>query len=343
MTFKRKRKMMVKKFFLLFLLSQCLISCDDKKEYSRSDYLIISETKRKEDITSKIFCNISGGLDTLYVFSNVEYEVFFQSDEEDWVKIISEEHMSDLGATRLIIEINPMGDFDYRRRTSSLSFSSKENYLGQFISLVQGFNTRLDETFSWLRYGMADPLDEQRETLIGNWSVSEKENEWTASDLFHDGIAYTYGKNGYVKLGSETKIGDLVTPYLTGMANDSVLLVSLDAIAYISPLNVKDNNRLTVNILSGGQFQDKSTSKTFELNYYDPVDDDLVLNMWKDGHIEFYVISDLDNPISGTTRFQFIAGDGEPVDPEADYGQSRVFIDNVAIYVVNEDYYYLVK
>ena len=80
-------------------------------------------------------------------------------------------------------------------------------------------------------------------------------------------LVNTYGKNGYIKLGSELSGGNIITPYLTSIARDSAFLVSLNAIAYSSVVNEKDNNQLTVNILSGGEFLDGKTSNTFNLNF----------------------------------------------------------------------------
>lgn len=333
----KKINLIVGKIVLLFLVSYSLISCEDDNDKHRGDYLLVLDTLDetdsttfKIDNTAKLYCDINGGLDTLYVFSNVEYDIIYQTKDEEWARIISEEYLEEINGTRVIIEVEPMLDSDYRRRTGSLIFSNKEKFLGYFVDVIQGFNTRLDEDFTWLRYGSANPIEIQNETSIANWSVLEKEKGWTASVNEEDGIVNTYGKNGYIKLGSELSGGNIITPYLTSIARDSAFLVSLNAIAYSSVVNEKDNNQLTVNILSGGEFLDGKTSNTFNLNYYNSSDDDLATNMWNDSAIDFYVRTNIDNPISGTTRFQFVSN-------------GRVFIDNVSIYVLNKEYYYLVR
>lgn len=333
-------------FFLLSLLFLGLSSCDDDKNYSRSDFLIVSETQNKEDQTSTVFCKMTGGLDTLYIFSNVEYDFFFQraEDEDDWIKIVSQDYISDIEATRLIFEIEPLEKHDLRRRFGSLSFVHKENYLGQFIKLHQGFYTRVSDDFTWLRYGTTAPYDESNEKLIGNWTDVEKEKGWTSTIFEGEEVAYVYGKNGYLKLGSETKNADLITPFMTDAAKDSLYLVSFFAAPYISKINNRpETNKLTVNILEGGQFLDGNTSKVFDISEfkYDFINDEgEEIRGWS--LIQCYVVSGgKENPITGRTRIQIIPGDSN--ETEVEYKPKRLFIDVFATYIINKEFYYLAE
>ena len=150
-------------------------------------------------------------------------------------------------------------------------------------------------------------------------------------DLLHRGGVGLHGRH--------QRMADLITPYITDIVRDSVLLVSFDAVAYVADDGAKDNNKLTINILNGGEFADThTTTKTIELNYYDPLDEDILHTMWSKGRHDFYVVSPPERPITANTKIQIIGGDYILTT-----GNNRVFVDNFYVYRLDNVYYYLLE
>lgn len=330
-------------FFRGFVSVLCAVSfllifgsCDDDKDYSRKEFLIVSESIEKE-ATQGVYCKIEGGKDTLYVFSNVEYEFFFQTSDKDeeWIKVLSSDYLSDLSATRLILEINPRGD-DLLKRTGVLSFSSEENYLGQFVAFNQGFAHRLHDDFTWLKYGTNSPFDTSKETLMKDWSDAQKEYGWQSDIIEGLDNALCYGKNGYLKLGDEFNGANLISPYTNGVITDTVLLLTFNAVAFISEEGIKDNNKLTVDILDGGLFTDGTNTCNIDLNYYDYADRNLASNMWNNTEYRMYIVNTKKSPFTGDTRVQFKTDEDIAV-----AGRNRIFIDNVTLFIIDRNSYYL--
>src|SRR5690606_23043871 len=113
------------------------------------------------------------------------------------------------------------------------------------------------------------------------WSTAQKQYGWTSTILEDQDQAFLSGKNGYVLLGSELVGADLYSPIIPSLGRDSVLLLTFDAVSYISREGVMDNNKLTVS-LSGGVFEDGSNSRVIELGYYDHLSALLDTKMWVD-------------------------------------------------------------
>ncbi len=229
---------------------------------------------------------------------------------------------------------------DYKRRIATVSITSPEVDYGRFINIRQGFTTRLGEDFEWLKYGSstASPNVTTNEKLIGDWTEAQKEYQWSSTIAKEEDKAYCYGKFGFIRLGDDQGHGaDLITPYITDIVRDSVLLVSFDAVAYTEEDGTKDNNKLVINILNGGEFADThTTTKTIDLDYYDPLDPDVLTTMWNKGRHNFYVVSPPERPVTANTKFQIIGGDYTLTT-----GNNRVFVDNFYVYRLDDVYYYL--
>lgn len=176
------------------------------------------------------------------------------------------------------------------------------------------------------------------EKLIGDWTEAQKEYQWSSTIAKEEDKAYCYGKFGFIRLGDDQGHGaDLITPYITDIVRDSVLLVSFDAVAYTEEDGTKDNNKLVINILNGGEFADThTTTKTIDLDYYDPLDPDVLTTMWNKGRHNFYVVSPPERPVTANTKFQIIGGDYTLTT-----GNNRVFVDNFYVYRLDDVYYYL--
>ncbi|MFS3120911.1 hypothetical protein [Bacteroides xylanisolvens] len=95
--------------------------------------------------------------------------------------------------------------------------------------------------------------------------------------------------------------------------------------------------KLVINILNGGEFADThTTTKTIDLDYYDPLDPDVLTTMWNKGRHNFYVVSPPERPVTANTKFQIIGGDYTLTT-----GYNRVFVDNFYVYRLDDVYYYL--
>ncbi|MDR2628131.1 MAG: hypothetical protein LBC40_08885 [Dysgonamonadaceae bacterium] len=317
----------------------CFEACKDDETAGRNDFLIVSQSPEKAGISS-FYCGIEGGESVLYIFSNVAFESFFQTSDTDdqWVSILSSDYLADIDATRLTLKINPLRE-TLLKRTGTLTFVSKEHYLGQFLTFSQGFVTRLTEDFKWLVYGTANssPYD-TTEKLIGEWNDTQKNYGWNATFLMEkDSTAFCYGRYNHIKLGNDTIGGDLISPYFPiAVTKDTMLIVSFNAVAYTSESGLPDGNRLTVELLNGGVFSNGKTSTTLELPHIDHKAKNPVTDMWNNSTCNLLVKRTDDHPFTGDMKIRFVTGDNILTS-----GANRLFLDNINLYVVDRNSFYL--
>ena len=289
---------------------------------------------------------------SIFVKTNTAYSVLVQSKVpaneqekeeviEDWLRAEKVGRNESTGEDEWHLEWEAQTK-EYKRRIATVSITSPGVDYGKFINIRQGFTTRLGEDFEWLKYGSstASPNVTTNEKLIGDWTEAQKEYNWSSTIGKEASKAYCYGKFGFIRLGDDQGHGaDLITPYITDIVRDSVLLVSFDAVAYVADDGAKDNNKLTINILNGGEFADThTTTKTIDLNYYDPLDEDILHTMWSKGRHDFYVVSPPERPITANTKIQITGGDYILTT-----GNNRVFEDNFYVYGLDNEYYYLLE
>lgn len=310
-----------------------LVSCSKEDALSeRSDFFTVTDSIAKEEPIRVFETHLEGGKDTLYVYSNLgleDFEVFFQTDdqEDDWITMDRSEYLEKEKAIRLILNVSPLKE-TYARRTGTLSFSNKEKFLGQFVQITQGYLARFSTDFSWLKYGVVNPLDGSRETLISNWSAAQNGYGWTSTIAEGTAKAYCFGRNGHVKLGTETAGADLITPMFGELGSDSIMLLTFNAVAFVNSSGVKDHNRLTVMLLNGGEFESGGTTATVDLNYYDYASSLLDTRFWDNSLHALYIKKPELNPKSSTMQIRFVTGDGLSAT------NNRVFIDNVNLFTV---------
>ena len=339
----------------LFLLLPSYWSCDDSEE-GRNEFISVShvdnQTGEKVEMEPDEALNIppKAGQLSIFVKTNTNYSVLVQSkvpaneqEEEEvienWLKAekVGRNEATGEDEWHLAWEAQTK---DYKRRIATVSITSPEADYGRFINIRQGFTTRLSEDFEWLKYGSstASPNVTTNEKLIGDWTETQKEYQWSSTIAKEEDKAYCYGKFGFIRLGDDQGHGaDLITPYITDIVRDSVLLVSFDAVAYTEEDGTKDNNKLVINILNGGEFADThTTTKTIDLDYYNPLDPDVLTTMWNKGRHNFYVVSPPERPVTANTKFQIIGGDYTLTT-----GNNRVFVDNFYVYRLDDVYYYL--
>ncbi|MGL4293662.1 MAG: hypothetical protein ACRCSQ_08820 [Bacteroidales bacterium] len=322
-------------WLLLSVAPMIWTGCEEDDLSRKTNLTVVAESENGiEDLTG-LKSSIYGGEDFLYVKSNVGYDSFFETSYklDKWIRIINKGYNQEIKADQYLIECDPMPDGNYEKRKGTISFVSKDNYLGKFIPVQQGFNTEIAEDFSWLKSGTTDPLDFSSDVNIQNWTTAQVEKGWTSTKTEDTQEAFCYSKAGYIRLGDEGRAGDLITPQVSGFVSDSVILLTFKAVSYVSPDGEKDANDLTISILNGGTFEDGSTSKHLNLNYFDPSDPLLHKNMWKDNQYEFYIVSKPSNKLTGDTRIQFRTGE------VTTNKNNRIFLDNIYAYIVEKEFY----
>ncbi len=317
---------------LLSSLTICLmISCSkDESPSGREDYIIVSDTEDKNNALTKLQLAVEGGKDTLYVFASSDFETFFQTnDQQEWITIESSEFIKNINATRLIINIQPL-ETNLKMRSGVLNLSNKSKYLGQFVKVNQGYTSRLSEDFQWLKFGNGSPFIENTDVAIDKWSTAQKAYKWTSTIPNDQEIAPLYGKNGYVKIGSSLSGADLITPIISGLEKDSTMLLSFNAISFTTINGEPDFNKLTINILNGGEFESGTTTMELQLNYYDHLSSLITSNMWNNSFYTFKINKPKLTPNTTTMQIQFVTGNNLHT------SKNRIFLDNINLYSVSQ-------
>lgn len=308
-------------------------SCSDEKDFSRSQTLLVFDDPIEQTASDNIVCRVDGGIDTIWIRSNVELSMDFRTGDEnaEWVRFEEMGYNEKLDAQMLRVVYDPAEDGTFLQRTGTLSLVNPEFYLGQFIVFTQGFDTRLKENFDWLKTGTDVPYDPTGEKLYSSWTTAQKEVGWTSPVVGENEEAYLYSKKGFVKMGDGIHASQLVTPDLSKMVSDSIALVTFKALAYVSETGEKDGNEIVLSVENGGRFSDGSKSKIFQAPHYDPDDPALVDNMWTEATFTAFVVTDDTEVFTPKTAFRFNTPDGP----------NRIFIDDVYIYIIDEDSLYI--
>ncbi len=307
------------------------VSCkEDDPNAERGEFIRVYADPGDEEPADIGYVDVRGGESYVYVKSNVDYEVYWQDSEKTpWIEVVDRQDNYKSGFDRITLNVSPRSDHSYyTRRGGTLMFSSPANKLGKFITVYQGALARVSQDFTWLTYGNASPFITEGEKPYSGWTDVQKNNGWLTS-----APAYCFGKNGYLKLGDDQGHGaDIVTPFTNDLRADSLLMVSFRAVAYSDISGVSDAKKFTVNILGGGVFVDTGlTTREVTIGTY-TVEGELVAgSMWDASNYLLFIAKTDENPITGNTQIQFIAGDLNT--PGAN---NRVFVDNVYIYTLNE-------
>lgn len=326
---------------MAFFIPLLAVSCQkEDRNAERKDKIEVYLSLDKEPLDVQkehVLIGARGGDCRFYIRANVDFIPIWQDGETTpWAKVVRCEKTAD-NLYELDLKVNKRYSYAYyTRRTGMLLLSSSGNDFGTFLTVNQGMVARLSSNFSWLKYGSSDPR-KMDGTPIGQWSNTLKDYGYTSS-VPEGEETYCYGKNGYIMLGDSDGHGaDFITPYVETFRTDSLLVLSFRAVAFTSPEGIKDDNKLTVQILGGGVFSDnlkeEKTEMTIEVPYYDMTDEEFPLSMWKGTDFMLFIQSTDRNPLTSDTQIRFIAGE---------LGQlpvcNRIFLDNLYIRVPgNED------
>ncbi|WP_144062686.1 hypothetical protein [Sphingobacterium paucimobilis] len=300
-------------------------SCDKNNEKGELvDGIQVSETEGFEEKVGQLKWTAEGGLDTIYVASNSPLKLSFETNEvNNWVKVDKIEAIAGTNKSRVILDVLPMEKI-YKKRVGVLNLNNDDTYSGVFIRLNQGYNMRVEENFAWLKYGSGSPLDLSKATPMAQWTATQKQIGWTSSNT-----ASTLGMNGYMLLGAADQGVNLSSPIYPGLEKDSLLLLTFDAVGYISKAGLKDKDKLTVKLV-GAEFENGETSKVVTLAYYDYQSALLLSTMWEGSQFEFVVKKPNLNPTASTIQLQFMTGD------QQEESGNRVFIDNINLYITDQ-------
>lgn len=303
-------------------------SCSKTEDdFGKVDDIKVSVTSDLTDMVYSVELEASGGKDTLYVYSQSDLKAAFETDEiQNWVKVEKIEPISNSTTYRVIVDVLPMED-SFKKRIGVLNFSNSSPLSGAFIRLWQGYDLRIDESFSWLKFGTGTPLDLSKATAIGQWSAAQKLYGWTTANT--GTTSFTYGMNGYVLLGNALAGGSLSSPITPGVEKDSLLLLTFNAVSYTTAEGEKDNTKLTVKLV-GAEFEDSKTSRLVEVTSYDHQSALLLNNMWDASLFTFVLKKPVLNPASSTVQIQFFNGD------QTESAGNRIFIDNIKLYSTDQ-------
>ncbi|WP_164108490.1 MULTISPECIES: hypothetical protein [Sphingobacterium] len=312
---------------LCFLIGMtCAFSSCNKEDGKGMliDGIMVSETETFEEKAGQLIWKAEGGFDTLYVASNSALQLSFETNEtNNWLKVEKVEAIAGTNKSRVILGVLPM-EKSYKRRVGVLNINNRDAYSGVFIRLNQGYNTRIEESFAWLKFGSGSPLDLSKAVPMALWSTAQKQVGWTSSNT-----TSTLGMNGYLLLGTADQGSSLYSPIFPGLEKDSLLLLTFDAVGYVSKEGVKDRTKLTVK-LNGAEFEDGKTSKMVTLAHYDYESALLLSNMWEIGRFSFVVKKPSLMPAASTIQLQFQTGDHQ------EDAANRVFIDNINLYTTDQ-------
>lgn len=323
----RERHYNVRKSIIGLSVAFACMACEKSEDTSdKGTAISVSESGLAEEFIDQLELSVNGGKDTIYVFSSSDIDIAIQPSEiENWVKVVDETYLSDMRATRVILEAEPL-EGDLARREGTLSIGNQEPYSRKFLKLMQGYGARYTNDFSWLRYGNGNPLQQSSGVRIAQWNPTQLQQGWTSTVIEGQTTAFLYGKNDYVQIGADEVGANFLSPMISSVERDSLLVLAFNAVAFVSEEGIPDDNKLTVK-LTGGEFEDGEVSRVLDLPHFDKESALLTSKMWENTWFALDIYKPEANPFSSVVQIEFISGDGTATQ------KNRVFLDNVNLYV----------
>lgn len=337
--------------FLALPLLVFFFSCTKEENRPRGEYIEVYRSLpgsgSSSDKPLKEFCvGVRENTTTLYVKTNTEVTPSWQdANETPWAEVVSYKPSSLEGVYELELKVNRINSgVYYTRRSGTLILSNTKIDFAKFLKVHQGATARYSCNMADIDYGDGNPLSEDGE-IYRNWSVTVKKScNFTTTPFGNGDEAYLFGLKGYVRLGDGEGHGaDLITPYVSSLRADSLVMASFNAVAYVSSQGVKDDNKFKVEVLGGGVIADYAdegrTVMEFNAGYFDTSSPNFPSDMWKGASWLVFVKSTASNPITADTRIRIVAGDLQTESQTP----TRLFVDNVYLRClvpgVDEDYY----
>lgn len=369
------------KLCLFAILALGLFSCKKSSSNAeRSDYIRVYDSVEGEPPIDRAVVSVKGGKYTYYIRSNVDFTVRWQSEDSSWAEIGTPQRVSE-GLWSIDITVQPVSKRSlatvnnvptglYTRRYGVLMITNQDIYLGKYLVIEQGLESRISCNFSWL-YGASDPNDTYSDVLMSHWTTAQVNQGFTSTLISGEDDKWVYSKDGYVKLGNERGAGaDLITPHNASFQYDTLLVVSFRAVVqngdalpdfaggtepivpnrFIAPrgnaTKADDSPALTIEVTGGGCIRDfvssGGTSLSLDLTTYNRESPSFPADMFDDGAYLVFIEGTESNPITVNTAVRFIAGGMKGSD---DGACSRVFLDDVFVYrqdiLLDEDLFVL--
>lgn len=376
----RKFTYMIRISLLLAVLLAGISACrkvDPNSE--RSDFIRVYASRAADVPLDRTCVSVKGGTYTYYIHSSVPFTAQWQSEDPSWAGIGQLKPLED-GWWSLDVTVQPVKTRAasdnteplglYARRYGMLMLQCPEQFLGKYLVVEQGLQSRISCNFSWL-YGSANPNATYNDVLMSNWTASQLNQGFSSTKIAGEEEVWVYSKEGYVKLGNDHGAGaDFITPHTSAFQNDTLLVVSFKAVVQngdvlpdytggtepIVPMQpvrqrVKstaqvDNNSFTVEVVGGGFIRDLvktgGTSLTFELPTYNSESPSFPADMFDGGSYLVFIEGTPASPITVNTAIRFIAG---AMKGSGEGPCSRVFLDDVFVYrqdlLLDEDLFQL--
>lgn len=374
---------MKRKLLYLSVLAALLCSCTGMpRNAERGEFIRVYDAPDGDLPLDRTWVSVKGGTYTYYVRSNVAFSARWESEDASWASIGEPRKAGD-GLWRIDVTVQPVAERSYAhaentppvglysKRYGVLALSSPELYLGKFLVIEQGLESRIACNFSWL-YGSADPNDTYNDLPMSRWTTAQLNRGFTSTLIDGEENAWVYSKEGYVKLGNDRGAGaDLITPRTPDFQHDTLLVVSFRAVAQnggrlpdfsggtepIVPMTrpalrpegdaqEADLRSLTVEVTGGGLIRDAAgtggTSVTLDLPTYDRESPGFPGNLFDGASFLVFIEGTESNPITVNTAIRFVAG---PMKGSDDGVCNRVFLDDVFVYradqLLDEDLFLL--
>lgn len=267
-----------------------------------------------------------GEKDTIYIFSQSAVKVYL-NEATDWVEIIHTEYLESIQGLMVVLRAEALSE-DFSERIGELVIDSDRKYFRRFFKVAQGYRVRYSEDFSWLFYGGGDPLKVEEGILLGDWAPAQKDKGWTAVSAGGDSEAFVIGKRGYVQIGIAERGASLISPKIIGVQNDSIALLSFDAVSFVNKDGALDGNKLTLK-LSDAVFEDGSNEKVLDLGYIDHLSALLNIKMWENNTHALRVFKPNNEDVFPSIQVAFVSGD------KIEEEKNRVFLRNVNLFSVS--------
>ena len=236
----------MKKRFLIFFAAFCswlMSGCSPiDKNAERGEYIKVYTSADAKTAADEAWLPCAGGTTSLYVRTNVPFEVKWQDGKlPAWARVGEPVRMNG-NLYRIDVEFDPLYRRQseavsrglYERRDGVLMLTNSGLFLGRYFVLHQGLTKRLGTDFSWLTDGYDIPNKTIGETLYQDWTSSQKAYGYSSTAFEGQKSAWCYAKKGYVRLGNEEGMGaDFILPAVSAFAGDSLLVLSFAAVAQV--------------------------------------------------------------------------------------------------------------
>ena len=359
--------------YCLLIALAAVLSCAKKAAGDREDIIYVYDSPDGTLPIEKTWVSVQGGTVTYYIHSVQSFDVKWQDSGDGWASVGSPVNLGD-GRWKVELTARPLshrtlakGECLYQKRYGVLLFTSPSRFVGTYLKVEQGMDLRRYDDFSVIS-GSSEPNATYADLRIDRWSAAQKGLGYTSTPLpGQDTIAWVFGKDGYVKLGSDDGIGaNFIHPGVSGLQNDTLAVLCFSAVVQngdnlpdfqggtepYTPMRSirtrssaggnaeedKDAGFLTVRIEGGGfirDFIDRSgTSIRFDdLPTYDRQSAEYPADIFKGARYLVFLEGTDKNPLSVNTKIIFEAGD---MSGEKMAKPDRVFLDDVCLFRVSD-------